>query len=84
MGVTAKLFPNENNDDKVNTYKYNAIYSKLQEYGSLYINDETNQFNTNVIIGNGLKALCNQVKDYKKRDILVAEGKGTKDNLILF
>lgn len=69
LNMSTRNYQNyENNDDKVNTYKYNAIYSKLQEYGSLYINNETNQFNTNVIIGNGLKALCSQVKDYKKRD----------------
>ena len=74
LQMTVRNYQNyENNLSKINTVRYNDIYRKIELYGTYNvlhedIKFEYNSFNTNVIIGEGLKSLHNVVKGYKKRD----------------
>ena len=72
MQMTVRNYQNyEKNINKINTVRYNDIYKKIELYGTYNvlqdINFEYNSFNTNVIIGEGLKSLHNVVKGYKKK-----------------
>ena len=62
-----------NNNDKINTVRYNDIYNKLLSYGvHNTLNEEIafkyNYYHTNVILGNDLHSLYNLVQNYEKRD----------------
>lgn len=72
LGMSTRNYQNyENDESKVNTARYNAIYQKLDAYGrdtfvpsTLFLGD----FNTSVVIGAGLQALVSPVLKYKKRE----------------
>lgn len=73
LGMTTRNYQYyENNDDKINTAKYNAIYQKLEMYGkisSLSFSDSSyDEFNTHVVLGNGLKHFYKIANMYDKRD----------------
>ena len=74
LGMSVRNYQNyENSVDKLNTAKYNDIYHKLETYlaQSSQIkeyNQVTPKFYTNVVIGNDLLKLYEQVKKFKKRD----------------
>ena len=73
LGMSKRNYQKYENDaDKTNTAKYYAIYHQLESYSvhtpiSDPITNETD-FNTNVIIGAGLKVFSNNVAKYGKRD----------------
>lgn len=62
----------ENDPNKANTAKYNAIYQKLEAYGltvpAVGTVEKPNELRTNVVVGADLKALTRIVAKYKKRD----------------
>ena len=71
LGMSTRNYQNyENNADKENTAKYNAIYKKLEAYGTYSSagDIQPNEFKTNVVIGAGLQVLARRVAKYDKRD----------------
>ena len=73
LGMSTRNYQNyENNADKVNTAKYNAIYQRLSAYAkelSAFYSDEKNvHFHTNVVTDLGLQALANSVAKYARRN----------------
>ena len=71
LGMSTRNYQNyENNADKANTARYNAIYRRLSAYAQsispALIVDV--QFHTNVITDIGLQALTDRVAKYAKRD----------------
>ena len=72
LGMTTRNYQNyENDPHKVNTAKYNAVYHKLEAYGfpAHPLNTAwADAFRTNVIVGNGIKALARTTERYEKRD----------------
>lgn len=74
LGMSLRNYQNYENDaSKVNTAKYNAIYNKLKGYSVQTVNaempqNESEEFYTNVVTGDKLKAFGDKVKGYKKRD----------------
>ncbi len=72
LGMSVRNYQNyENDSSRINTSKYNAIYKKLEEYCNKTMgNDfhEEKQFHMNVVTGEKIKILYENVKEYKKRD----------------
>ncbi len=73
LGMSTRNYQNyENDPNKANTAKYNAIYQKLEKYGvtvpTVDLVRATNEFHTNVVVGADLKVLTRIVAKYKKRD----------------
>lgn len=88
LGMSTRNYQNyENNADKANTARYNAIYRRLSAYAqsiSPALNVDV-QFHTNVITDIGLQALTDRVAKYAKRDCfqsLQKFVKGTYDGKI--
>ena len=72
LEMTTRNYQNYEKESKINTTRYNAIYNKLQNYSNGQIetikSTDNNNFYTNVVLGNEIQNLYNQVKNYKKRD----------------
>lgn len=73
LGMSTRNYQNyESDPNKTNTAKYNAIYQKLEAYGTAVptvdLVGTANEFHTNVVVGANLKALTRIVSKYKKRD----------------
>ena len=73
LGMSTRNYQNyENNPDKMKTARYNAVYQKLESYGKDVVaergNEETKEFNTNVVYGDILQGLAGAVAKYNKRD----------------
>ena len=73
LGMSTRNYQNyENDPSKTNTAKYNAIYQKLEMYGiavpAVVPVEKFNEFYTNVVVGDNLRALTRIVVKYKKRD----------------
>lgn len=73
LGMSVRNYQNyENDEKKAATAKYNAIYQKLEAYGNVTsvsaASSAAGDYHTNVITGEGLKALVRGVLKYKKRD----------------
>ena len=73
LGMSTRNYQNYESDPrKTNTAKYNAIYQKLEAYGTAVptvdLVGTDNEFHTNVVVGANLKALTRIVSKYKKRD----------------
>ena len=73
LGMSTRNYQNyESDPNKTNTAKYNAIYQKLETYGTAVpmvdLVGTDNEFHTNVVVGANLKALTRIVSKYKKRD----------------
>ena len=73
FNMTTRNYQNyENDPKKINTFRYNAIFNVLSDYGSINNNGKfilrENIFNTNVILDNGLSIITSSIKNYKKRD----------------
>lgn len=74
LGMSARNYQNyENSNAKLNTAKYNAVYNKLAAYQPNRQDEfpqetETNSFLTNVVVGAGINAFAERVKQYQKRD----------------
>lgn len=67
LGMTTRNYQiYETNKDKINSARYNAIYSKLESYGQK--EEISSSFYTNIIKGKELLSFYKQVKKYKKRD----------------
>lgn len=72
LGMSTRNYQNyENNQDKVNTTKYNSIFHRLENYGkntvsSIVSNPE--EYYTSVVTGTTLSALVKTVAKYQKRD----------------
>ena len=73
LGMSTRNYQNyENNANKVNTAKYNAIYQRLSAYAiglsSFYSDDKNVHFHTNVVTDLALQALASSVAKYAKRN----------------
>lgn len=72
LGMSVRNYQNyENDSNKINTSKYNTIYKKLEEYCNKTMGNDFHkekQFHMNVVTGEKLKILYENVKEYKKRD----------------
>ncbi len=72
LGMSRRNYQNyENDESKVNTAKYHAIYKRLESYGSnvaITASAANSDFYTSVVTGVGLQAFSQQVAKYKKRD----------------
>ena len=73
LGMSVRNYQNyESGKNKSTTAKYNAIYQKLEAYGTdvstLAVASMSNDFHTNVVTGSGLRDLVRGVTKYKKRD----------------
>ena len=75
LGMSTRNYQNyENNSEKINTVKYNAIYKQLEAYFVSRFSvlgekkEENIEFKTNVITGDGLNSFYKKVEKYKKRD----------------
>lgn len=71
LGMSTRNYQNyENDPKKANTAKYNAIYKKLQAYGTELAAPavQSAEYHTNVVTGIGLQAFSKRVAKYKKRD----------------
>ena len=73
LGMSARNYQNyENDPNKINSAKYNAIYQKLESYGitipAVSPSGKSDEYYTSVVVGAGLRALTRIVAKYKKRD----------------
>lgn len=71
LGMTTRNYQNyENDPKKANTAKYNAIYKKLEAYGTEVATPvvQRTEYHTNVVTDIGLQAFSKRVAKYKKRD----------------
>ena len=75
LGISSRSYQNYESDlSKADTPKYKSYCSKLQGYNVVDNSSSTSfnadvKFNTNVVIGDELKALLGiRLKNYKKRD----------------
>ena len=73
LGMSVRNYQNyESGKNKSTTAKYNAIYQKLEAYGTDVVmptaSSISNDFHTNVVTGAGLQDLVRGVAKYQKRD----------------
>ena len=73
LGMSVRNYQNyESGKNKSTTAKYNAIYQKLEAYGTDVdmptASSISNDFHTNVVTGAGLQDLVRGVAKYQKRD----------------
>jgi transcriptional regulator with XRE-family HTH domain len=72
LGMSVRNYQNyESGKIKATSAKYNAIYQKLEAYGSISspaVDIEFNEYKTNVVTGAGLQDLVRGVAKYQKRD----------------
>ena len=72
LGMSVRNYQNyESGKNKATTAKYNAIYQKLEAYGTDVVmptaSSISNDFHTNVVTGAGLQDLVRGVAKYQKR-----------------
>lgn len=73
LGMSVRNYQNYENDErKIKTAKYNAIYQKVEAYGQKVPTSATvlsiGGFHTNVVTGESIQALVRGVAKYQKRD----------------
>ena len=75
LGMSVRNYQNyESGKNKATTAKYNAIYQKLEAYGTDVVmptaSSISNDFHTNVVTGAGLQDLVRGVAICQKRDCI--------------